>query len=497
MSCINKESLFLEAKDQYLVVIASCLAKKLDPKKEPILASLVKEFPYANVYAKPSRPNPGSFIILGDGLKKRKIIVIYSQIYPSKMDYPRDNKRKRLEWFVQALDGISEISGLKSICFPRQICRDGGGNWSDYYLAISDFSQTLALRFEIQVSICETTPDSKIDAELPNTQISLINTINLDTSISLDSIVMVSNLDKIKVEQDVLSNNQYSKKKLKFNLDKFRGSKSLVLDEEIQSEKPKTKLIFKKNSTEGKLPDFPLTKMNPDWFGQNALTQPNVDPSWSIIFQHEDCQKKLAVTHKLLVADLEKHGDQEPFLPGFENIWKTFQLCSWQDCRVVILGQDPYPNQANAMGLSFSVPEGIKTPQSLANIFKELKNEYGDEYQIPEHGNLEGWVKQGVLLLNSALTIRGKKSNSHQNYWRDVTTTIIRMISEHKEQPVVFMLWGGDAKKKATLINKRKHLILESTHPSPLSAHRGWFGNNHFKICNEKLVSCGLEPINW
>lgn len=479
---INKSENFLEATEQYLIVIASCLCKKIDPRKEPILAEVINRYPYANVYESGHRPRPGSFKLVGDGLKRRYIILVYSQIYPSKMDYPRDNKRKRLEWFVEALDQIAEIEDLKSLCFPRQIARDGGGNWSDYYLAISDFAQTLQLKCEIPVAVYDNSIGESDKDKL--TQISLINCINLDTSVSLDQIVFTSDVKQIKVDREKLT---FKPKKIKQTADPVRlkecveNGRHLVLEEDEAIK-------------EDEIPNFPATSLNPDW--KTPLTKPNVDPSWDLIFKRPEVQKKLLVTHKLLVAELEKYGNSNRFLPEFDSIFKTFQLCKLDDLKVVILGQDPYPNPNHAMGLSFSVPEGADIPRSLNNIFKELKNEY-ENYEIPKHGNLESWVKQGVLLLNSALTIRGNARNSHQAYWKDVTNLIIQLISEIKEKPVVFMLWGRDARNKAKLINSKKHLILESNHPSPMSAHRGFFGCNHFIMCNKRLTSSGLDAVHW
>lgn len=514
---VNKSDYFLEATEQYLLVIASCLAKNLDSKKEPILSSVVKKFTYVNPYESGNRPKPGSFKIFGDGLKRRYVIVIYSQLYPSKADYPRDNKKKRLEWFADALNEIAELEDLKSLCFPSQVARDGGGNWSDYYMTISDFAQTLQLNCNIPIVLYDNPDETSSSNHDTMTQISLINCINLDTSIGLDKLVFAVNQNELVVDREKLSLVK-PKQKLHVDMDKLKESvnhgKKLVLedsDDEALPEKKielKKKITFKKKTPEpseaepeepeekqkAELPDFPVTKLNPDW--KTPFTKPNVHKSWNHIFERVDMQKKLTVTHKLLVEELRKYGDTKRFLPAFDSIFKTFQLCTWDDLKVVILGQDPYPNPDHAMGLSFSVPKGNKIAGSLTNIFKELKNEYGDDYQIPKHGDLTSWVEQGVLLLNSALTIRGNDRNSHQNYWRDVTALIIELISKLKEKPVIFILWGGDARKNAKLIDK-KHLILEAAHPSGLSAHRGFFGCNHFKICNKKLTSSGMDAIKW
>jgi len=182
--------------------------------------------------------------------------------------------------------------------------------------------------------------------------------------------------------------------------------------------------------------------------------------------------------------------------PKGNAIFAAFDYCNLDDLKVVIIGQDPYhgPNQAN--GLCFSVQDYIPHPPSLINIFKEIATDLNQE--IPQSGNLEKWAKQGVLLLNATLTVRAHEAGSHQKRgWETFTDQVIQKISNEKEN-VVFLLWGGFAKKKAKLIDKKKHFILESGHPSPLSANRGyWFGNKHFSKTNEILKSLNLDEIEW
>ena len=182
--------------------------------------------------------------------------------------------------------------------------------------------------------------------------------------------------------------------------------------------------------------------------------------------------------------------------PSGKSIFKAFDLCPFEETKVVIIGQDPYhgPNQAH--GLCFSVPEGVAMPPSLINIFKELETDLNKP--LPDHGNLESWAKQGVLLLNATLTVRAREAGSHQNQgWETFTDEVITQISKQKEN-VVFLLWGGFAKRKSKLIDANKHHILTSGHPSPLSANRGyWFGNKHFSQTNQLLESKGKTSVNW
>ncbi|MFO7746102.1 MAG: uracil-DNA glycosylase [Psychroflexus sp.] len=182
--------------------------------------------------------------------------------------------------------------------------------------------------------------------------------------------------------------------------------------------------------------------------------------------------------------------------PKGSDIFNAFEFCPFDETKVVILGQDPYHGPGQAHGLSFSVPKGISIPPSLSNIYKELKDDL--DVQPYSHGNLEAWARQGVLLLNATLTVRAHEAGSHQNKgWEIFTDEVIKKLSHGKEN-VIFLLWGGFAKKKSKLIDSSKHHILTSGHPSPLSANRGyWFGNKHFSKVNKLLQEQGDNPIQW
>lgn len=183
------------------------------------------------------------------------------------------------------------------------------------------------------------------------------------------------------------------------------------------------------------------------------------------------------------------------FPPG-RLIFSAFNLCPFNDVKVVIIGQDPYHEMGQAMGLSFSVPQGIMMPPSLINIFKEIQMDLGKP--MPANGDLTRWAQQGVLLLNATLTVRAHTAGSHQRRgWEEFTDAAIRALSAEREH-LVFILWGGYARSKRALIDTSKHLVLESVHPSPLSANRGgWFGNHHFSRCNAYLEQNGIKPIDW
>ena len=181
--------------------------------------------------------------------------------------------------------------------------------------------------------------------------------------------------------------------------------------------------------------------------------------------------------------------------PKGENIFNAFNSTPFDDVKIVILGQDPYHGPDQAHGLSFSVPEGIRTPPSLINIFKELNSDLG--LAIPLHGCLQSWAEQGVLLLNAVLTVEHKTAGAHAGKgWETFTDKVIALLNEQQEN-IVFMLWGAYAHKKGKLIDSDKHLVLKSVHPSPLSAHRGFLGCRHFSQANDYLLAEGIEPVDW
>ena len=197
-----------------------------------------------------------------------------------------------------------------------------------------------------------------------------------------------------------------------------------------------------------------------------------------------------------LVDFIKSEYSSSVVYPPGKLIFNAFDRCTFDNCKVVIIGQDPYHGPGQANGLCFSVSDGIRKPPSLLNIFKEIQDDLGSE--IPTSGNLERWADQGVLLLNATLTVRAGQAGSHQNKgWEQFTDAVIRCISEEK-QGVVFLLWGRFAQEKGKFIDTSKHHVLVSKHPSPMAASSGgWFGNKHFSQTNDYLVKNNLTPINW
>jgi uracil-DNA glycosylase len=223
----------------------------------------------------------------------------------------------------------------------------------------------------------------------------------------------------------------------------------------------------------------------------NLTLNVSLNDSWKVVlgdeFEKEYFQN--------LMKEVEARYQEDDVFPTSNLVFNAFNLCTFEEVRVVILGQDPYHGAGQAHGLSFSVPDGIKIPPSLKNIYREIASDFGKE--IPTSGNLEHWADQGVLLLNATLTVEAGKPGSHQKLgWEIFTDAVIKKISDEKEH-LVFLLWGNFARAKKSLIDTNKHLILEAPHPSPFSAHTGFLGSHHFSQTNAYLKNNGRKEIEW
>ncbi len=216
-----------------------------------------------------------------------------------------------------------------------------------------------------------------------------------------------------------------------------------------------------------------------------------IEPSWKSRLSDEFVKDYFVRLSEFIK---EEYRSNTIYPPG-SLIFNAFNLCPFDKVKAVIIGQDPYHGPGQAHGLCFSVREGIDFPPSLVNIYKEIESDLG--YKTSGTGNLERWASQGVLLLNATLTVRAHMAASHQRKgWEEFTDSVINILNSEKKN-LVFFLWGAYAQKKGESIDRSKHLVLESVHPSPLSASRGFFGNKHFSRCNDYLVQNGIEPIDW
>lgn len=216
-----------------------------------------------------------------------------------------------------------------------------------------------------------------------------------------------------------------------------------------------------------------------------------IEPSWAERLQGDFAQPYF----QRLTEFVRQEYKAGPCYPPGDKIFAAFDLCPFDKVKVVILGQDPYHEPGQAEGLCFSVADGVPQPPSLVNIFKEIQDDLG--IPAPASGSLRRWAEQGVLLLNATLTVRAHQAASHQRQgWEEFTDAVIRHLATERTG-LVFILWGSYAQRKGSFIDRKRHLVLQSAHPSPLSAYRGFFGNHHFSLANRFLEQQGLDPINW
>lgn len=217
----------------------------------------------------------------------------------------------------------------------------------------------------------------------------------------------------------------------------------------------------------------------------------NIGNEWDKVLDGEFDKEYYRNLRQFLIREYK----EQVVYPGMNDIFNALKATSYEDVKAVILGQDPYHEEGQAHGMAFSVLPGIKTPPSLVNIYKEIKDDLG--YDIPNHGYLKEWADQGVLLLNTSLTVRAHKAGSHRGKgWEIFTDRVIELLNE-REKPIVFILWGNNAKSKEKLITNPRHLVLKGAHPSPLSAYNGFYGGKYFSKTNDFLKSQGENPIDW
>jgi len=219
----------------------------------------------------------------------------------------------------------------------------------------------------------------------------------------------------------------------------------------------------------------------------------SIGNDWDEILKDDFATPSYEALRKFLIEEYRKYT----VYPGMEDIFNALKATPYADAKAVILGQDPYHEPGQAHGMAFSVRPGVQQPPSLVNIFKELEEDLGIPRPAPDNGYLMPWAEQGVLLLNTVLTVRAHQANSHRGRgWEEITDAVIRHLSE-REKPLVFILWGRNAQEKKNLIDGSRHLILEGAHPSPFSAYNGFFGGKYFSRANEFLKEHGMEEIDW
>jgi len=542
----------ITTKAKFLCNICDCVS--IGTRGDPITQLVFEKFTHANIYSErvaTKKSLPGTLQIKGDGKKNRYVVNMITQFYPGAPKYPNDNIMKRLEWFNMCLDKLLDINDAESVAFPQELGTYEPIDYQERYLnALDDFKKKYYLKHR-QVVKMFTYQDQELLFSSDKSQVTYAEPIKMVRLSDLD--VLEPTKPKINVIKHVKISELFYLGGTKLSFGQERSSfpqsppvlaqplppaphvekedvvisktKAVVnhladvegSDEEEKPKKVKVKVGLKKvtpvvpvvvtSTPSAQLALFSKTDVkpvviyekNPTWTRKISELIDEIDPSWDPIFKDPKIMGLLAQLDIDFEKEMSTFGDHIEILPAPQtNIFNAFKHTKFP-IKALVLGQDPYFSNLNeAHGLSFSVPDGVKVPPSLDNIFKELSTDVPG-FKIPKSGNLTKWASQGVLMLNASLTVRYQQKEGHMKLWKAFTDAIIQLISEKSETPVAFILWGAFAKgKKALIVQQSKHLVIEGTHPSPLGANQGgFFGGKYFSKTNEFIVKHNIKPIDW
>ena len=498
----------ITCKAKFLCILCDCVS--IGNKGDPVVQSLFEQFGYANCYVErvaTKKSVPGTYQIKGDGKKNRYVINMFTQFYPGSPKYPNDNIIKRIEWLNACLEKLLEMGGVESIAFPKEI----GGDHNDRYLnTIDDFKKKYYLKNHTSLQIVDynnenllvTTDKKEVKYDRPIISVQMTDLddtiiphkkINIIKHIDLKDLVFYEGLQSPIAPSPTPPSVLPSASVLTV----ASNQDTVVLGE-------KKKMIRKKVTVDKK--DATVDKKDVKKEGSGVVPHPptpdiiselihDLGSSWDPIFGDPSMIPIINQLNRDIWKEMAEFSDILPIPQS--NIFNAFKECPFPP-KCLIMGQDCYAEHVNqAMGLSFSVQDGVSIPPSLKNIFTELSTDITG-FTIPSSGNLTKWAQQGALLLNAALTVRLGQKASHIKLWKSFTDTVIHLISEKSKTPIVYMLWGNFAKgKKILIVDQLKCLILEAAHPSPLSAKNGFFGCHHFSKCNDYLIEHKMSPIEW
>lgn len=455
---------------EYIANFCDCTS--INENGDDYTLKIFKKYPYSECYANRSssknKNKPATYVIKSSK-DKPFVINMFIKLFQGKSFYPNDSIEHRNKYLNECLKQIIEnINNIKSIAFPKT-------PEQNFEIIIEDFKNKYNLKYNTNIKVFDHDGKDYFNENIilydnPKHIIN-IGKVNILAIVKLDNLVIFTENDKLKKEENIIEITK---------IEPEPEHESICEPEsEIKSE-------------------YPWINLNPSWTKKiSKLALTTINKSWKPIFKTKTISNILKDINKNITDDLNEYGNESIFLPQDQtNIFRAFNLCQFPP-KVVILGQDPYfANVNEPCGLAFSVNIGIKKPSSLINILKEVKDEGFSEHV---HGDLSNWCEQGVLLLNTALTVRHKTKCAHLAIWKQFTNEILKQITE-KSNNIIFLLWGNVAQSYASCINgnDKGHIILKSAHPSGLSAHSGFFGNGHFKQTNELLKKMeGSKEIKW
>ena len=453
------------------VIVQQCHCQSANKIAKGLAASIAERFPYANFYAaRKKNSTPGTIEMRGGKGVGRFICAFYAQINPGGPGKEKDTEKSRVAYFAKCLVALGKVKNLREIAFPYGIgCGLARGDWDVYSGMIEDFASD---NEHIKVYVVSQDPEPEPEPQLTEDESPEEEKID-PAFIKWISRQLKEDPDLLKKFPDFL----------KFFQDEYHEYLHNVVEDDEVVDVPTVE--------EGaEVPEL-------DWASSNLeeYTELNIPPGWEGFF-NEQLDVDTGSIHELskyLLTELQK-GD---IYPPLHLVYNIFHILKPEDIKVVIIGQDPYINPGEAMGISFSVPDDVEVPSSLRNIYKEMKDD-GFEVEDPTNGNLMRWCEQGVFLINSALTVRAHESGSHSKKWNEsFSSQLMRWLSDARaSNPLVVIMWGGHAQNFAKLFGEQ-HKKIMGVHPSGMSASRGFFGSKPFSKANKLLALLGHDPIAW
>lgn len=483
------ESNILDSDAQVIVLVvptSNCL--KTCKKGKGLAASITERFPYADFYTNRKKDCvPGSIEMRGGKGIGRFVCAFYAQIRPGKpiegsseerssgFSNERDREEKRIQYFAKCLIALGSVKNLREVAFPYKIgCGLAGGNWEKYLNMIKEFAIS---NKNVKVFIISQEPSPVRDEEKEDI---------LLEEIELEKAFVKWICRQLKDDPERLRN-EAPDLLLKLHEEYYNYLHNVEEDDEKISREENVSILEESQES----------KLNSDYTWETTMleeyTEKNIPEGWEEFFTDQlDIETgSIHEISKYLFGESQK-GE---IYPELHLVYNIFSILKPEDIKVVIIGQDCYINAGEAMGISFSVPEGIDVPPSLRNIYKELQD---DGFEVADHssGDLTKWCEQGVFLINSALTVRAHESGSHSKKWNEsFSPSLMRWLNENCN-PLVIIMWGKHAQNFSNFFGDGHRKIM-SVHPSPLSAHRGFFGSKPFSKTNKHLVALGYDPIDW
>ncbi len=451
----------------YKVLVQQCYCVSSSKGAKGLAKDIIRTFPYADFYSERTKNSKSGTIQMKGSPHGRWICAFYAQVHPGSSGKKNDTSEDREKYFQECLDALSNVKNLKSVAFPQNIgCGLAGGSWESYEEMIKNFATS-----NPTIQVCIVSPNKNAAREDSNLFINWVC-----TQIKKDP----SRLEKV---PKWLANLKLEYKEWLKNPEEDSPTEEVPLDEEPFPASPSS------------LHTPPCSLLHSiEWqnLSLEEYIEANIPPGWEEFFENQ-MDLELGTIHGISKF-LQSEKQKGEIFPPLDLVFNIFNILQPKDIKVVIIGQDPYHDVGQAMGISFSVPDDIEVPSSLRNIYKEMRDD-GFKINDPLKGNLMKWCEQGVFLINTALTVKAHEPKTHTEKWKLFTQALFRHLNSNCD-PLVIIMWGNPAQSFSSYFAERHRRIM-SSHPSGLSCHKGFFGSRPFSKANKFLISLGKEPIDW